>query len=126
MPPGEDLLATERNAHLASACDINPKLIFVLPHNDHLMGKILKTTRYLFDYYMLFFHRLYFSLGIVVPRIGSVLLYSNGKANSVASRSINGRPFSIENSSSVQVGHDCRDSHGHSSRIEVNLYFTLA
>lgn len=38
LPTGEDLLAAERTANLASACDINPKMVFVLPHNDHLMG----------------------------------------------------------------------------------------
>lgn len=52
MPPGEDLVATERNAHLASACDINPKLIFVLPHNDHLMGKDQKSQEILRLFYI--------------------------------------------------------------------------
>lgn len=36
--PGDDLLAAERTANLASACDINPKMIFMLPHQDHLLG----------------------------------------------------------------------------------------
>ncbi|XP_055608810.1 trafficking protein particle complex subunit 11 isoform X2 [Uranotaenia lowii] len=43
-PPGqgEDLLASERAAHLTSTCDINAKMLFVLPHNDHLMSHILR------------------------------------------------------------------------------------
>uniref|UniRef100_A0A1Q3F724 Trafficking protein particle complex subunit 11 n=1 Tax=Culex tarsalis TaxID=7177 RepID=A0A1Q3F724_CULTA len=40
--PGEDMLASERAAHLTSTCDINAKMLFVLPHNDHLMGHILR------------------------------------------------------------------------------------
>lgn len=39
---GEDLLASERAAHLTSTCDINAKMLFVLPHNDHLMGHIFR------------------------------------------------------------------------------------
>ncbi|XP_039440432.1 trafficking protein particle complex subunit 11 isoform X1 [Culex pipiens pallens] len=39
---GEDLLASERAAHLTSTCDISAKMLFVLPHNDHLMGHILR------------------------------------------------------------------------------------
>lgn len=39
LPPGEDMLASERAASLASACGINSKMLFVLPHTEHLMGK---------------------------------------------------------------------------------------
>ncbi|XP_058829687.1 trafficking protein particle complex subunit 11 isoform X2 [Topomyia yanbarensis] len=42
VPQGEDMLASERAAHLTSTCDINAKMLFVLPHNDHLMGHILR------------------------------------------------------------------------------------
>lgn len=38
VPAGEDSVSTERSANLASVCDINQKMIFVLPYNDHLMG----------------------------------------------------------------------------------------
>lgn len=41
-PQGDDQVATERAANLASVCDINQKLIFILPHNDHLMGYTLR------------------------------------------------------------------------------------
>ncbi|XP_055625411.1 trafficking protein particle complex subunit 11 isoform X2 [Toxorhynchites rutilus septentrionalis] len=39
---GEDLLASERAAHLTSTCDINAKMLFVLPHGDHLVGHIMR------------------------------------------------------------------------------------
>lgn len=42
LPQGEDLLASERAAHLTNNCDINAKMLFVLTHNDHLMGQILR------------------------------------------------------------------------------------
>lgn len=35
---GEDPLSAERAGNLSSVCDINQKMIFVLPYNDHLMG----------------------------------------------------------------------------------------
>lgn len=41
LPPGEDALLTERAANLANVCDINQKMIFILPYNDHLMGKTM-------------------------------------------------------------------------------------
>lgn len=40
VPAGEDSVSTERSANLASVCDINQKMIFVLPYNDHLMGEL--------------------------------------------------------------------------------------
>lgn len=41
-PLPEDLLASERAANLTSMCDISAKMLFVLPHNDHLMGYTLR------------------------------------------------------------------------------------
>lgn len=38
LPASEEQLAQERTAALASTCDLNPKLIFVFPYNEHLMG----------------------------------------------------------------------------------------
>ncbi|XP_055690590.1 trafficking protein particle complex subunit 11 [Lutzomyia longipalpis] len=40
--PGDELATTERISNLASACDVSPKMIFVLNHSDHLMGHILR------------------------------------------------------------------------------------
>ncbi|XP_055529161.1 trafficking protein particle complex subunit 11 isoform X2 [Wyeomyia smithii] len=42
IPQGDDLLASERASHLTSTCDITAKMLFVLPHNDHLMNHILR------------------------------------------------------------------------------------
>uniref|UniRef100_A0A1L8D8B3 Trafficking protein particle complex subunit 11 n=1 Tax=Nyssomyia neivai TaxID=330878 RepID=A0A1L8D8B3_9DIPT len=39
---GDELVTTERISSLASACDVSPKMIFVLNHSDHLMGHILR------------------------------------------------------------------------------------
>ncbi|XP_017474122.1 PREDICTED: trafficking protein particle complex subunit 11 [Rhagoletis zephyria] len=42
LPPGEDLLASERAASLTTACSINIKMLFILPHTEHLMGYTLR------------------------------------------------------------------------------------
>ncbi|XP_026845227.1 trafficking protein particle complex subunit 11 [Drosophila persimilis] len=42
LPPGEDLLAAERAASLTSACGITSKMLFILPHTEHLMGYTLR------------------------------------------------------------------------------------
>ncbi|XP_014094230.3 trafficking protein particle complex subunit 11 isoform X1 [Bactrocera oleae] len=42
LPPGEDLLASERAASLTTACGINSKMLFILPHTEHLMGYTLR------------------------------------------------------------------------------------
>uniref|UniRef100_W8ARG0 Trafficking protein particle complex subunit 11 n=1 Tax=Ceratitis capitata TaxID=7213 RepID=W8ARG0_CERCA len=42
LPPGEDLLASERAASLTTACGINNKMLFILPHSEHLMGYTLR------------------------------------------------------------------------------------
>lgn len=36
--PSTDVIAVERSANLTSKCDINAKMLFVLSHNEHLMG----------------------------------------------------------------------------------------
>lgn len=38
LPPGEDMLAAERVASLTTACGITSKMLFILPHTEHLMG----------------------------------------------------------------------------------------
>lgn len=37
-PTSTDVIAVERSANLTSKCDINSKMVFVLSHNEHLMG----------------------------------------------------------------------------------------
>lgn len=38
LPHGEDMLASERAASLTNACGISTKMLFILPHTDHLVG----------------------------------------------------------------------------------------
>ncbi|XP_060652772.1 trafficking protein particle complex subunit 11 [Drosophila nasuta] len=42
LPPGEDMLAAERAASLTTACGITSKMLFILPHTEHLMGYTLR------------------------------------------------------------------------------------
>ncbi|XP_068150036.1 LOW QUALITY PROTEIN: trafficking protein particle complex subunit 11 [Drosophila tropicalis] len=42
LPPGEDLMAAERVASLTSACGIPSKMLFILPHTEHLLGYTLR------------------------------------------------------------------------------------
>ncbi|TRY90082.1 hypothetical protein DNTS_031586 [Danionella cerebrum] len=42
LPPGEDLVASERASALCGACDLSGKSLFVLPHTDHLVGYIIR------------------------------------------------------------------------------------
>uniref|UniRef100_A0A8C1H060 Trafficking protein particle complex subunit 11 n=1 Tax=Cyprinus carpio TaxID=7962 RepID=A0A8C1H060_CYPCA len=43
LPPGEDLVASERASALCGACDLSGKSLFVLPHTDHLVGYIIRS-----------------------------------------------------------------------------------
>uniref|UniRef100_A0A1B0BI35 Trafficking protein particle complex subunit 11 n=1 Tax=Glossina palpalis gambiensis TaxID=67801 RepID=A0A1B0BI35_9MUSC len=38
LPPSEDALAAEKGASLTTACGINSKMLFILPHIEHLQG----------------------------------------------------------------------------------------
>ncbi|XP_023169489.1 trafficking protein particle complex subunit 11 isoform X2 [Drosophila hydei] len=42
LPPGEDMLAAERAASLTTACGITSKMLFILPHTEHLMGYTMR------------------------------------------------------------------------------------
>lgn len=35
----DEILSNERLSTLAAKCDLNQKMIFVLPYNDNLMGR---------------------------------------------------------------------------------------
>ncbi|EDV96352.1 trafficking protein particle complex subunit 11 [Drosophila grimshawi] len=49
LPPGEDMLAAERAASLTAACGITSKMLFILPHTEHLMGYTLRLESAFFD-----------------------------------------------------------------------------
>lgn len=40
LPGAEDVVATERATALCGACDLTAKLLYILPHADHLLGYI--------------------------------------------------------------------------------------
>ncbi|KAF5298216.1 hypothetical protein FQA39_LY02640 [Lamprigera yunnana] len=42
LPSGEDILATERAVALCASCELNAKSLFVLPHDDHLQGYVVR------------------------------------------------------------------------------------
>lgn len=40
-PPGsENAIATERATAVCGACELSPKLLYILPHGNHLLGYI--------------------------------------------------------------------------------------
>uniref|UniRef100_A0A8C5L7B6 Trafficking protein particle complex subunit 11 n=1 Tax=Jaculus jaculus TaxID=51337 RepID=A0A8C5L7B6_JACJA len=45
LPPGEDVIASERAAALCNVCELSGKSLFVLPHTDHLVELFLKTNK---------------------------------------------------------------------------------
>ncbi|XP_065360151.1 trafficking protein particle complex subunit 11 [Calliphora vicina] len=55
LPPGEDMLASERAASLTSACGLNSKMLFVLPHTEHLMGYALRLESAFLDMAQLYY-----------------------------------------------------------------------
>ncbi|KAG7196538.1 hypothetical protein KM043_018560 [Ampulex compressa] len=59
-PPGsEDALATERATALCGACELPAKLLYLLPHADHLLGYISRLESALYDLAQSFYHQEY-------------------------------------------------------------------
>ncbi|KAL4640529.1 trafficking protein particle complex subunit 11 [Arapaima gigas] len=50
LPPGEDVMASERAAALCNACDLSGKSLFVLPHTDHLVGYIIRLENAFYEH----------------------------------------------------------------------------
>lgn len=55
-PPSEYMLGAERAQALCSACEIQSKSLFVLPHNDHLMGYIIRLENAFYDIAQNYYH----------------------------------------------------------------------
>lgn len=55
-PPSEYMLGAERAQALCSACEIQSKSLFVLPHSDHLMGYILRLENAFYDIAQNYYH----------------------------------------------------------------------
>lgn len=55
-PPSEYLQGAERAQALCAACEIHSKSLFVLPHNDHLMGYIVRLENAFYDIAQNYYH----------------------------------------------------------------------
>ncbi|XP_076754890.1 trafficking protein particle complex subunit 11 gry isoform X1 [Xylocopa sonorina] len=59
-PPGsEDAMATERATAVCGACELSPKLLYILPHGNHLLGYISRLESALYDLAQSFYHHEY-------------------------------------------------------------------
>ncbi|XP_033971616.1 trafficking protein particle complex subunit 11 [Trematomus bernacchii] len=56
LPPGEDLVASERAATLCNACDLSGKSLFVLPHTDHLVGYIIRLENAFYEHSQTYYY----------------------------------------------------------------------
>ncbi|XP_066598539.1 trafficking protein particle complex subunit 11-like [Prorops nasuta] len=59
-PPGtEDIIATERATALCGACELPPKLLYILPHGDHLVGYITRLETVFCELAQSFYYQAY-------------------------------------------------------------------
>uniref|UniRef100_A0A3P8WYF0 Trafficking protein particle complex subunit 11 n=1 Tax=Cynoglossus semilaevis TaxID=244447 RepID=A0A3P8WYF0_CYNSE len=56
LPPGEDLVASERAAALCNSCDLSGKSLFVLPHTDHLVGYIIRLENAFYEHAQTYYY----------------------------------------------------------------------
>ncbi|XP_061690008.1 trafficking protein particle complex subunit 11 isoform X2 [Syngnathoides biaculeatus] len=56
LPPGEDLVASERAAAICHACDLSGKSLFVLPHTDHLVGYIIRLENAFYEHAQTYYY----------------------------------------------------------------------
>ncbi|XP_030620604.1 trafficking protein particle complex subunit 11 isoform X1 [Chanos chanos] len=56
LPPGEDLVASERASALCNACDLSGKSLFVLPHTDHLVGYIIRLENAFYEHAQTYYY----------------------------------------------------------------------
>lgn len=56
LPPGEDLVASERASALCNACDLPGKSLFVLPHTDHLVGYIIRLENAFYEHAQTYYY----------------------------------------------------------------------
>nr|XP_034182161.1 trafficking protein particle complex subunit 11 isoform X1 [Osmia lignaria]XP_034182162.1 trafficking protein particle complex subunit 11 isoform X1 [Osmia lignaria]XP_034182163.1 trafficking protein particle complex subunit 11 isoform X1 [Osmia lignaria]XP_034182165.1 trafficking protein particle complex subunit 11 isoform X1 [Osmia lignaria]XP_034182166.1 trafficking protein particle complex subunit 11 isoform X1 [Osmia lignaria] len=59
LPGSEDTIAPERATAVCGACELSPKLLYVLPHGDHLLGYISRLESALYDLAQSFYHHEY-------------------------------------------------------------------
>lgn len=56
LPPGEDLVASERASALCNSCDLSGKSLFVLPHTDHLVGYIIRLENAFYEHAQTYYY----------------------------------------------------------------------
>nr|XP_033799055.1 trafficking protein particle complex subunit 11 [Geotrypetes seraphini] len=56
LPPGEDVIASERAAALCNSCDLSGKSLFVLPHTDHLVGYIIRLENAFYEHAQTYYY----------------------------------------------------------------------
>uniref|UniRef100_UPI00358EE0D2 trafficking protein particle complex subunit 11 n=1 Tax=Myxine glutinosa TaxID=7769 RepID=UPI00358EE0D2 len=56
LPPGEDLVASERASTLCAACELSAKALFVLPHTDHIVGYIIRLENAFYELSQGYYH----------------------------------------------------------------------
>ncbi|CAI5682189.1 unnamed protein product [Oreochromis niloticus] len=56
LPPGEDLVASERAQALCHSCDLSGKSLFVLPHTDHLVGYIIRLENAFYEHAQTYYY----------------------------------------------------------------------
>ncbi|XP_028815392.1 trafficking protein particle complex subunit 11 [Denticeps clupeoides] len=56
LPPGEDVVASERASALCNACDLSGKSLFVLPHTDHLVGYIIRLENAFYEHAQTYYY----------------------------------------------------------------------
>uniref|UniRef100_A0A5F8G8L2 Trafficking protein particle complex subunit 11 n=1 Tax=Monodelphis domestica TaxID=13616 RepID=A0A5F8G8L2_MONDO len=56
LPPGEDVIASERAAALCNACELSGKSLFVLPHTDHLVGYIIRLENAFYEHAQTYYY----------------------------------------------------------------------
>ncbi|KAG8232620.1 hypothetical protein J437_LFUL012976 [Ladona fulva] len=57
LPAGEDVVAIERGNALKTACALNAKSLFVLPHGDHLQGYIIRLEKAFYELSQSYYHQ---------------------------------------------------------------------
>ncbi|MEJ1285107.1 trafficking protein particle complex 11 [Cricetulus griseus] len=56
LPPGEDIIASERAAALCNVCELSGKSLFVLPHTDHLVGYIIRLENAFYEHAQTYYY----------------------------------------------------------------------
>lgn len=56
LPPGEDVIATERASALCNACELSMKSLYVLPHTDHLVGYVIRLENAFYELSQNYYH----------------------------------------------------------------------